>query len=193
MAFWGGSRCSLHVFLYSFYTVRGIETIFPLIFCSSLADWSDCCYGMCCGTKGAENQKPSDLLERPLSVHVLFSPSPPFSPHPKLVSPLPSPLSDSLFLSVRLLYFEMMPCAGTLSSLFPLFLTYTPIQTHVHSNNTGSCMHRFTHTHALTNWNVCESPSGYLCNLHLKLVRGQEANRPRRLNANSGGAGWLPG
>lgn len=36
-------------------------------------------------------------------------------------------------------------------------------------------------------------PSGYLCNLHLKLVRGQEGSRPRRLNANSGEASRLPG
>lgn len=39
-----------------------------LDFCGSLADWSDCCYGMCCGTKGAEIQKLSDLLERPHSL-----------------------------------------------------------------------------------------------------------------------------
>lgn len=41
--------------------------------------------------------------------------------------------------------------------------------------------------------NVWESPSGYLCNLHLKLVRGQEASRPRRAHANGGSwlAAWL--
>lgn len=44
-----------------------------------------------------------------------------------------------------------------------------------------------------TNRNVWESPSGYLCNLHLNLVRGQEANRPGRVHANrrSWLAAWL--
>lgn len=43
------------------------SSIFLFIFLSSLAHWSDSCYGMWCGTKGVEIQKLSDLLERSLS------------------------------------------------------------------------------------------------------------------------------
>ena len=208
-------------------------------FCGSLADWSDCCYGMCCGTKGAEIQKtqwppgeaslPRSLslpLRVPLlshhssapspspSVHVLFS----HSAYPELVFP-PLTLSLSLCLSLARSFslsgpphFDVVLGPGTLAwpllYSLSLFCTHTHTHTHTQSYILSLQQHRLvhaqkknhtnthlkhTHTHTLTNRNVWESPSGYLCNLHLKLVRGQEANRPRRLNANSGEAGWLPG
>ena len=58
------------------------------------------------------------------------------------------------------------------------------------STQAPACTHSLKHTHSHRR-NVWECPSGYLCNLRLKLVRGQGASRPRRLKANSGEAARL--
>lgn len=87
-------------------------------FCGSLADWSECCYGMCCGTKEAEIQKLTDLLERPhllspfvhsLPVFVSYSLS---SPPPSLL--LYRSFSHSFSVSA-LIYFD----AGSGTSAWP--------------------------------------------------------------------------
>lgn len=52
-----GSGCSVAPFHLSHHI--------PFHFRGALADWSECYYGMCCGTKEADIQKLSDLLERP--------------------------------------------------------------------------------------------------------------------------------
>lgn len=122
---------------------------------------------MRCGTKGAEIQKLSDLRERPHSLSLFL--------YLILSLPLFKAFSRSLSL---LLHFDVV---------LAQVLILLSLHTHAHIlGNTGWCMHKI---HTLTSRNVWESPSGYLCNLHLKLVRGQEGSRPRGLNVNSGEAG----
>lgn len=94
--------------------------------------------------------------------------------------------SESLSLSLRLPCFDAGP--GTLA--WPFLFLYIFLA----RNNIGLLHpHTLTQTYTLTNRNVWESPSGYLCNLHLKLVRGKGANRPRRVHANGRNrlAAWL--
>lgn len=101
----------------------------------------------------------------------------------------PTTLSHS-FLVSALIYFD----AGSGTPAWP-FPPFSLSHTHKHKavflacHNTGLLHAHASHRHTLTNRNVWESPSGSLCNLHLKLVRGQEANRPGRVHANR--RSWL--
>lgn len=133
----------------------------PFHFCGALAGRSECCYGMCCGTKGAEIQKLSDLLERP----------PPTSPPPPPIVRFSSSTHVDSFLL----------CCSTSDAPCPLTPPFPPTAckntpTTQSRNNTPTCqhvglLHASSHTRGR---NVCGNvPSGYLCNLHVKLLRGR--------------------
>lgn len=96
-------------------------------------------------------------------------------------------------LSLRQPSYTLMQAQVLLLGLFLHSLSLTHAHKHkavfLACNNTDLLHAHASHRHTLTNRNVWESPSGYLCNLHLKLVRGQEANRPGRVHANR--RSWL--
>lgn len=106
---------------------------------------------MCCGTKGAEIQKLSDLLERPHSLspsaHTICAPQrclPQFLSYSlsfAIWSPILFMLPHS-FLSVRLLCFDAGP--GTLA--WPFF----PICIYIYIYILSLQQHKHTHTH--THW-----------------------------------------
>lgn len=154
---------------------------------------------MKCGVGQKETQKHSDLLERPLSL-LLFSPY----LYPFLSSSFQAcfSLSASPAFSLSLTpSFTLSGCC-TLMWCWPRYSRLASSFAWPRTHTCNSCP-RTTQANACVAWNTQQAlsqtgmcgnlPSGYLCNLHLKLVRGQEGNRPRRLNANSEEASRLPG
>lgn len=123
-------------------------------FLSSLARWSDSCYGMWCGTKGVGIQKLSDLLERSLSPSslTLFVSQSVYSSVQSLFS---LPVFLALDLSITYL-FTLSGCCTLMwcwprYSLLGLFLHSFCFLTHTYNmaifyNNTHWCMHKITQT-----------------------------------------------